>query len=462
MKNSNSPLILSRLEQAHQCLHGFDRQGVKTHKATYDEGVLSFIEGGAPRRPHHSVIQAMAAALFDGSVFPIESYTNYDILPALYDGARDQFLAWGIPQGIAENLSFANGSLQVFNSFLRSAFNPGDLLLTGKSFYHAFSRPPFKCGLEMAAVETCRENQYNLVADDIEKWMVKNPGKNPRGLVISSPSPIGAIYNEQQLADLACIVRKLNLIVYVDAVYKGAEYDGQNHPVLASFPGMENHVVTASSVSKIHGCANLRMGWACGPKPIIDNMIKDIVDEVTTICQLNQIGAAQALKVPGEYLRENIAEAHMRAHLIAGLVQTIQQKLENQFISKDGQAFIEVETMPRSGYSILLNFPALQGLSLPCGCLIESDLEITRHLLNHGIAVSPTSSTGFEGECCVRVAFAEIPETTDDGQQTMSDAQNAQSDFEKTRERIKTAFEVNIYNAIAEILTCNQFARSAG
>jgi|AntRauTorcE11897_2_1112592.scaffolds.fasta_scaffold06294_1 aspartate aminotransferase len=402
--------IKTKLEEAHHCLNGYNRDGTqKTHKGVYDEdGIISFIEGGSQRRAHYSVLKSMTAALVNPDAFPIEAYTNYDIYPDLYNKAKQQFCGWGIPESLAGTLAFANGSIQLFTSFLKSACKEGDILLTGKSFYHAFSPPPYNTRVSLVSVDTQHDNDYKLTATDILNWIDQNPDLTPRGILISNPTPIGALYTEAELKDLAeCIIRH-NLIVYLDAVYKGTEYNGQKHPSLAALPDMDKHVVTVTSPSKTLGCANLRIGWACGPKSIIDKMIKVTVDSVTTICQLNQIGAAEALSTPRSYCIKNAKEAQKRALLIADLTEKLNAKLRRTYHTPDHLPFIKTEVIPKCGYSIMLNFPGLKGLRYAENETIKDDLDLTAYLLNYGVGVSPCYSTGFRESCCVRLAFAEI------------------------------------------------------
>lgn len=445
--------IKTKLQEADRCLNGYNRAGTeKTHKGVYDDDVISFIEGGAQRRAHYSVMKSMTQALVNPDAFPIEAYTNYDIHPDLYRKAKQQFCTWGIPETLAGTLAFANGSIQLFNSFLKSACTEGDILLTGKSFYHAFTPPPYNTRISLVSVDTQKANDYKLTAEDISNWIAQNPNLKARGLLISSPTPIGALYTKAELEALAACISRHNLIVYLDAVYKGTEYDGQQHPSLAAMPDMDKHVVTATSPSKTFGCANLRLGWACGPKAIIDKMIKATVDSVTTICQLNQIGAAEALDTPVSYRIKNAKEAEKRALLIADLTERLNKKLSQKYDSPDQLPFIKTEILPKCGYSIMLNFPGLKGLRYTEQDTIKDDLDVTAYLLNYGVGVSPSYSTGFEDSCCVRLAFAEI------GQ---SQARSATNRFElqenlKALLNIAAADQPDIWPQIAELLKLNE------
>ncbi len=399
-----------RLIQANNVLDGYTKdRSRKTHAGFTGEGVISLLEGGASRRPDVSLINQLLASLYQHDRFPIESYTNYDVLPGLIDKIQERFLGWNVLPSLTENIALTNGSIQALNAFLNSVCKAGDTVLTTQGFYHPFASIPHRNHIHMACVPTSKANSYKLTAADLEAFMLTYTGTAPKAILLTNSTLFGACYTQQELQELAIVIKARKLLVYEDAVFKGTEHSASVPAfLLASVPGMESHVVLASSISKVFNSANVRLGWACGPEFVINRMVSYMRDESTTISQFSQIAALAAMQMPEGFVADNIAEIRKRVALVTSLVAEINTALSANYTSRNGKPFMAVEVTPHSGHSLLLNLEGLAGLHTPSGYIIQDDLDIARYLLEHGVGVSPTYSCGFLNGYCVRIALAEI------------------------------------------------------
>ncbi|RYG61357.1 MAG: pyridoxal phosphate-dependent aminotransferase [Alphaproteobacteria bacterium] len=402
---------VERLKHALNTLEGYTRDGSqKTHRGYTEDGVISLLEGGAVRRPDVSVITRLATSLYQPDVFPIESYTNYDIFPGLLESLQSRFNSWNVLPALSANIALTNGSTQALNAFLNSTCSARDTILTVQGFYHPFAAIPHRNNINMVCVPTHAGNSYKLTAQGLASFLATHTGTKPKAVLFTNPTPFGVRYTQAELQALAAVIQSNNLMVYEDAVFKGTEHDTPT-ALLASVPGMESHVVIASSLSKSLNCANIRLGWACGPQFVINRMVSYMRDESITVSQFNQIAAASALHMPAEFIQGNINEIKTRVALVTSLVENLNTRLAETYPAHASQPFIAVEVAPESGHSILISFDGLAGLKLPNGATVKDDLDITEYLLGYGVGVSPTYSCGFINRCCVRMALAEVDTT---------------------------------------------------
>jgi N-succinyldiaminopimelate aminotransferase len=89
-------------------------------------------------------------------------------------------------------------------------------------------------------------------------------------LILNSPhNPTGTVLTREELAGIAAIAIERDLIVLTDEVYEYLVYDGVTHLPLGTFDGMAERTVTISSAGKTFNTTGWKIGWACGPAPLI-------------------------------------------------------------------------------------------------------------------------------------------------------------------------------------------------
>jgi N-succinyldiaminopimelate aminotransferase len=89
-------------------------------------------------------------------------------------------------------------------------------------------------------------------------------------LILNSPhNPTGTVLNRQELVAIAAIATEHDLIVLTDEVYEYLVYDGVPHVPLGTLDGMAERTVTISSAGKTFNTTGWKIGWACGPAPLV-------------------------------------------------------------------------------------------------------------------------------------------------------------------------------------------------
>jgi N-succinyldiaminopimelate aminotransferase len=87
--------------------------------------------------------------------------------------------------------------------------------------------------------------------------------------MLNSPhNPTGKVFTIDELAAIARLCVEHDLIAVTDEVYEHLVFDGEHRP-LASFPGMAERTLTISSAGKTFSFTGWKIGWACGPEPLV-------------------------------------------------------------------------------------------------------------------------------------------------------------------------------------------------
>jgi N-succinyldiaminopimelate aminotransferase len=91
-----------------------------------------------------------------------------------------------------------------------------------------------------------------------------------KALIVNSPhNPTGMVASDAELAAIADLAVKDDLLVITDEVYEHLVFDGHRHIPLANYPGMADRTVTISSAAKMFNCTGWKIGWACGAAELI-------------------------------------------------------------------------------------------------------------------------------------------------------------------------------------------------
>lgn len=389
--SSGTPDHYRRLLRARLALDGRDDVGTKVSAGMFDPSVISFSHGEGMRRPPAEVIEAGVAALLDSRSSSLENYRFLERCEPLEAAITDQFVADGIPAEIASTLCIDAGTTRVFAALLHAATDPGDALFVAPTYYHPLSAWCWQAGVELICVPARAGNDYKLEAEALDASCAADARvhRRRRIVVIFNPSPTGAIYSAAELAELAHVIRRHDLLAVEDVIFAGTEFEDTPGP-RPRLGACHEGTVTIGGVSKAQCLANLRLGWACGPRPLIAEMNSFTVATGASVPAIVKLMAASALHLPPAFLRENSREARERAHQIDRLTQAVRDDLS------DTELDIVVEHAPHAGHSVLLAFrgPWSDSIALVRWCLAHA-----------AVSFSPGYSFGCDG-LVVKANFA--------------------------------------------------------
>lgn len=200
-------------------------------------------------------------------------------------------------------------------------------------------------------------------------------------LVINSPNnPTGAIYPPGLLKELGAVAERHDLLIVSDEIYGDLVYAGSHTTIARQSP---DRTVIIDGLSKSHSMTGWRIGYAMGPRALIDPILR--VHQYNTVCvsTFSQAGAATAFsdevaRTAAEMLRSFERRRHV-------LVDGLRRVRGFQLIEPSGAFYV---------------FPRITGLGLPAAELAERLLEET------GVATVPGSVFGSAGRDHLRLSFA--------------------------------------------------------
>ena len=114
------------------------------------------------------------------------------------------------------------------------------------------------------------ENQFRLTKQELLDAITEKT----KVLIMAFPNnPTGAIMEKKDLEEIAEVIIEKDLFVISDEIYAELTY-GYHHTSIASLPGMKERTIVINGFSKAYAMTGWRLGYACGPEPIITQMTK--------------------------------------------------------------------------------------------------------------------------------------------------------------------------------------------
>ena len=237
-------------------------------------------------------------ASFDRDIL---SYTPSQGILSLRAKMVGYYADYGIDISPDEIIITSGGSEAIMFAYM-ACLNPGDeIIITDPSYanYMAFA---VSCGAIIKPVKTNIENGFKLPSvEEFEKQITDKT----RAILICNPNnPTGYLYTKQEMMQIRDIVKKYNLYLFSDEVYR--EFIYTKRPYISAFhlEGIEEHVILIDSVSKRYSLCGARIGAL-----ITKN--KEVHQAVMKFCQarlcpplIGQVIAESALATPREYLEE--------------------------------------------------------------------------------------------------------------------------------------------------------------
>jgi len=204
----------------------------------------------------------------------------------------------GIRIDHTEIIVTTGGSEAVLFAFM-ACLNPGEEVITPEPFYANYNGFAVTAGVTVVPVRSFVENDFALPSiEEIEKKITPKT----RGILICNPNnPTGYLYSHSELMQLRDIVKKHDLFLFSDEVYREFCYGGEKHFSSMNLEGIENNVIMLDSVSKRYSMCGVRIGaLITHNKEVLAAALKY---GQARLCppELGQIVAEAALETPKEY-----------------------------------------------------------------------------------------------------------------------------------------------------------------
>lgn len=171
------------------------------------------------------------------------------------------------------------GVSEAIDLALRCLVNPGDEVLYHEPAYVSYAPSVQLCYGTPRPVETSIDDLFALNPAKLEAAITPRT----KVLMLNFPTnPTGSIAPLETLNAIAEICIRHDLFVLTDEIYSELRYDGEVHTSIASLPGMKERTLLLHGFSKAFAMTGFRLGYACGPKELIDQMMK--IHSYTMIC----------------------------------------------------------------------------------------------------------------------------------------------------------------------------------
>ncbi len=164
-----------------------------------------------------------------------------------------------------EQVVVTTGATEAIAGAMLGLVDPGDEVVVCEPYYDSYRAMIQFAGGVRSAV-TLRAPDYRLEAAELEAAVTDRT----RVILLNSPhNPTGRVLDESELAAVADVARRHDLVVVTDEVYEHLTFDDHAHVPIATLPGMFDRTVTISSSGKTFSFTGWKIGWATGPADLV-------------------------------------------------------------------------------------------------------------------------------------------------------------------------------------------------
>jgi aminotransferase len=302
--------------------------------------------------------------------------SNAGVLELRQEIARHLARRYGVQYAPDDEILVTVGVSEALHAAILSLVDPGDAVLLPEPCFVAYDPcVRFANGLPVPVV-TRAEDGFQVTGEELGRALAPRT----KALLLSYPNnPTGAVMERERLLEVARFAEAHDLIVISDEIYDRFVY-GMEHTCFASLPGMKQRTVLLGGFSKSHAMTGWRIGYACGPREIIQAMHKVHQYIIMSAPTMAQMGILGALGCDDDCAQGIVREFAMRREIVVEGLRRI------------GLPCVE----PRGA---IYAFPSIAHTGL-------SSSEFSERLLcEEKVAVVPGNAFGASGEGYVRVAY---------------------------------------------------------
>lgn len=322
--------------------------------------------------PDFDTPENIKAAAIDAIQRGETKYTDVDGLPELKAAIAAKFKREnGLDYSTAQ-IHVAPGGKAVLYNALVATLSPGDEVIVPAPYWVSYPDMVLLAGGEPKVVIGHEEDGFKLKPAALEAAITPRT----RWLILNSPSnPTGAAYTRGELEALAEVLRRHpDVWVMTDDMYEHLIYGDFEYTTLAQVaPDLVDRVLTVNGVSKAYAMTGWRIGYAGGPKPLIDLMRKVAGQTTSNPSSISQWAAVEALNGPQDFIAERGEAFERRRDLVVSMLNQAEG--------------IRCPT-PEGAFYVYPSIEGLIGKTTQGGVVIDSDETFATELLNEaGVAV---------------------------------------------------------------------------
>ena len=240
--------------------------------------------------------------------------SNYGIRPLREAISEHTEKLRGVRYDVDREIIVTVGVSEAVDLAMRATLNEGDEVILADPSYVAYVPGIVLAGGVPVAVPTNEENSFRLLADDVEAAITPHT----RAILLGFPNnPTGAVLEREDVEGIARLAAEHDLLVYADEIYDRLVY-GTEHQSILSQPDMKERTIYLAGFSKSYAMTGWRVGYACAPAEIIEQMMK--IHQYTVMCvpTAAQYAALEALKTGEPEVQRMVGEYDKRRRYMWG------------------------------------------------------------------------------------------------------------------------------------------------
>ena len=240
----------------------------------------------------------------------------------------------------ASDIIVTTGGSEALSFTMGSVADPGDEIIIPEPFYANYNGFATAMGLRVSPVVSRIENNFALPAIEAFEKLIT---PRTRAILICNPgNPTGYLYSKEEIRKLASLVKKHDLFLIADEVYREFTYDGKEHYSILQEEGLDKHAIVVDSVSKRYSMCGARIGCLVSRNADIIRTALKFAQARLSPPTLAQIASEAALDTPQEYFDAVIEEYVERRDI---LIEEL-QKIPDLIVAKPQGAFYCMAELP--------------------------------------------------------------------------------------------------------------------
>ena len=284
---------------------------------------------------------------------------------------------YGVAYDPVSEILVTVGGSEAIDACIRAIASPGDEIIIPQPSYVCYEPITALCGCKPVIIETKAENSFKLTAKELKAAITPRT----KALILPYPcNPTGAIMEKADLEAVAAVLRDTNILVISDEIYAELTFGDVPHTSIASIEGMQERTVLINGFSKTFSMTGWRLGYACGPKPVMEQITK--IHQYAIMCAptTSQYAAIEALRKGDEAVAAMREEYDMRRRLIVN-------------------GFNKLGLSCREPKGAFYAFPCIRSTGM------TSEEFCEKLLYSEKVAVVPGTAFGESGEGFVRASY---------------------------------------------------------
>lgn len=282
-----------------------------------------------------------------------------------------------------------NGGKQVIYNALAATLNEGDQVIVPAPYWVSYPEMVQLCGAQTRVVTCEAKDGFKLTPDALAAAITAQT----RWLILNSPSnPTGAVYSRDELLALAeVLLAHPQVLILADDIYEHLIFDDQPFHTLAQVePRLAPRTLTMNGVSKAYAMTGWRIGFATGPRWLLDAMEKLQGQQTSGACSISQQAALAALEGPRDFIQDSRDVFQRRRDLMVALL--------------NDTPGLECG-VPAGAFYAFASCAGVIGRTSPAGRMLHSDEDFAHALLDEAnVAVVHGSAFGLGPY--IRIAYA--------------------------------------------------------